>query len=306
MRPIATDQNPLRFPLNELLGAPANVRLLRVLADDVVGSIGVSEAAERTGLSPVGARRALAKLVKTGFVERIGSGHSQHYGLRVSDTLNDALRTLFACERDRYQALIEALKKALGELHEIQAAWVDGEATQAGMPLELAVLSDSRSLGHLGEQVRQRIIDIEQRFDVTIEVRTFSRADLGDVSLDEVELLTGYVEQASPSAGTTHAERDARAAVYSAAIAELLDSNPSLARRAERHLDYLLQDDQGSAAHDLQEWRNILAHYSQQRLRDFLVSDTPRAERLRQSSPFFAVRDADERQRVLAAAEHGE
>ena len=72
MRPIATDQDLLRFPLNDVLGAEANVRLLRVLADDVVGPIGVPEAAEQTGLTETGARRALRRLEKTGFVQRFG------------------------------------------------------------------------------------------------------------------------------------------------------------------------------------------------------------------------------------------
>ena len=72
MRPIATNQNLLKFPLNELLSKEANVRLLRVLADDVVGPIGVPEAAEKAGLTEAGARRALRRLERTGFVQSHG------------------------------------------------------------------------------------------------------------------------------------------------------------------------------------------------------------------------------------------
>ena len=60
----------------------------------------------------------------------------------------------------------------------------------------------------------------------------------------------------------------------------------------------------GPASHDLREWHTILSKYSRHRLRDFLVSDTPRAQRLRQSSPFFAVLSADERDEVLALLEN--
>lgn len=45
MRPIASDQNSLRNPLNELLGTEAHVRLLRVLASEVDGPLTLSNAA---------------------------------------------------------------------------------------------------------------------------------------------------------------------------------------------------------------------------------------------------------------------
>ena len=74
MRPIATEQNALRFPLNQLLGTQAHVRLLRILANEVVGPITTSDAAARAGLTEAGARRALVRLAKTGFVRRVGGG----------------------------------------------------------------------------------------------------------------------------------------------------------------------------------------------------------------------------------------
>ncbi len=90
------------------------------------------------------------------------------------------------------------------------------------------------------------------------------------------------------------------------AIAGLLDKNPSLIRRALRHIDRVLKDDPGSAAHDLEEWKAILGTYSLERTRDFLVAQSSRAERLRQSSPFFAVLTPPERDRVLELMESGE
>ena len=66
-----------------------------------------------------------------------------------------------------------------------------------------------------------------------------------------------------------------------------------------QHLDRLLMDDQGTAEHDLREWRDILGSYSLRRLQDFLVSSSSRAIRLRQSSPFFAALTADERDQIL-------
>jgi hypothetical protein len=52
------------------------------------------------------------------------------------------------------------------------------------------------------------------------------------------------------------------------------------------------------------EWRNILDTYSIQRLVRFVTSSSERAKRLRQSNPFFAILNTDERSRL--AAELGE
>lgn len=303
MRPIAIEQNVIRYPLNELLGTPANVRLMRVLAEEVIGPIGTSEAAERTGLTLAGARRALVRLAKTGFVQRVGGGRSQRYVLRESDPITNTIRELFRNESKRYRVLRTQARKALENLPEIQAAWIDSPPTQVGKPLQIGILSDSRSLAYLGDQVRKRLAEIEREFDVTIEIRTFSRADAPEDFLDGAELLAGYIDTGVSSSDRTHAERDERAARFSSAIAEILDSDPSLIRRASRYLEFLLEDSQGSASHDLREWHDILTRYSTQRIKDFLVAETPRAKRLRQSSPFFAVLDPDERNKLTAAAD---
>lgn len=86
-------------------------------------------------------------------------------------------------------------------------------------------------------------------------------------------------------------------------VAELMRSDPSLIKRAEQHLDRLLREGQGTAGGDITEWRQLLQTYSPERLRDLLVSTSSRAERLRQSSPFFAVLTADERDHLLAKIE---
>ena len=171
------------------------------------------------------------------------------------------------------------------------------------MPLQIGILSDSRSLTYLGEQIRQRVAGAEREFDVIIEIRTFSRADAPELFVNRTELLTGYLEPRKPMSGQSHEDWDKRAVRFSAAIAEILDHDPSLIKRAVRHLDFLLQENQGPASHDLREWRDILAHYSRQRIKDFLLAETQRAQRLRRSSPFFAVLSPDERDIVLSAAE---
>lgn len=304
MRPIATEQDYLRAPLNDLLGAPAHVRLLRLLSEEVSEPVGAPEAAEHTGLTEAGARRALKRLAATGFVEQIGGGRAQRFRLRDSDPLSQQLRMLFGTERERYDFFMSKLRNVLGTLPEVDLAWIDDPPTEADQPLHIGVLAGPEPLSYLGDQIRHRVVEIESEFDTTIEVHTFSRAEMPDVNWSTATLLAGYIEpKERPAEAKTHADRIARSRVISEAIVDLLDQDPSLLRRAQRHLDLLLDRDQGPAAHDLREWQDILSHYSRRRLKDFLVAETPRAQRLRQSSPFFAALTPDEREQVLDAVE---
>jgi DNA-binding Lrp family transcriptional regulator len=305
MRPIASKQSFIRYPLNHLLGTAASVRLLRVLADEVVGPISASDAAERTGLTESGARRALDHLAKTGFVVRVGGGRSQQFALK-EDALNQDMIALFRAEHVRYEELIQSIRRSFEGLSQVRLAWLEVLPEQVGEPLEVGLIADSESLGSLKMEVRRRITEVEQEFDVTIEVRGFSGADAPPVTWEEIILLAGVppfhrTQNAAPP--TTHGDREQRALRLSEAITELLEEDPSLVRRAERHLARVLRDEPGAASEDLREWQAILATYTPERLKHFLVSGSPRAQRLRQSSPFFAVLSADERDRVTAVLE---
>ena len=302
MRPIATEQDVLRFPLNVLLGTQGQVRLLRILADEVVGPITAADAAERAGLTEAGARRALARLSKTGFVQRVGGGRSRQFELRMHDPVSERLVLLFRGESERYQALLASLRDALESLAEIRVAWLDAPPARPGEPLHIGMIGESGSLSWLGDEIRRRIGELERSFDVTIEVHGFSRADAPDIDWGETTLLAGVPSAETPAPSdvpTVHSDREQRALRLSKAVALLLNRDPSIVRRAIRHLELTLERDLGAAAHDLREWHAILSQYSIERLREFLVSTTSRAQRLRQSSPFFAVLTPNERDEVL-------
>jgi hypothetical protein len=63
-------------------------------------------------------------------------------------------------------------------------------------------------------------------------------------------------------------------------------------------------EDHGMANKDLKEWRDILEMYSIQRLSRFLTSTSKRANRLRQSNPFFAILNPDEKAQLANASEY--
>lgn len=106
-----------------------------------------------------------------------------------------------------------------------------------------------------------------------------------------------------PPGAKTIAESDERSLRMARGITELIKSDPSLIRRALHHLNRLLHEGQGTANGDLGEWRQLIETYSPERLRELLVSKSSRAERLRRSSPFFAVLTPDERDRVVRDVE---
>jgi DNA-binding Lrp family transcriptional regulator len=299
MRPISVEQNTVRYPLNQVLGTPANVRLLRFLAVEAGGPATGPEAAEHTGLSSAGARRALRKLVRTGVVEQIGTGRGESYCLREEEPLASHLTALFSGELARYQEIRVRLREAISSLAEIRISWVESLPRDPGEPLHVNLVSDVRSLAYIEEQVRQRVLPIESEFDLTIELHAFGRADAPPVPKRPDLLLAGYLEGDGAREGGRHEARLQRSDQMHGLIADLVLRDPSLVERASRHLDLLLQQDQGPAARDLREWRELLAHYSPHRLKELLESDSPRAQRLRQSSPFFAVLTAEEREAIL-------
>jgi hypothetical protein len=196
------------------------------------------------------------------------------------------------------------MRETLERFREIEAAWIDEIPEDVGEPIDVNLLTSAASLTGLASEVRRRVVVLEEEFDVTIEIHPYTHADLPPMDWQAATLLAGLPpteEQLGSQTVSTHADREERALRLSRAIATLLDRDSSLVSRAVRHIDTTLREDVGAASHDLREWKDILTSYSRERLTRFLVSDAPRAVRLRQSSPFFAVLTADQRDTVLAA-----
>jgi hypothetical protein len=97
----------------------------------------------------------------------------------------------------------------------------------------------------------------------------------------------------------THEERDQRMLKMSRKLAEAIEHDTSLVRRAKEHVQRMLKNDHGSATKDIEEWHDILESYSIRRLSRFLISTSERANRLRQSNPLLAILNSDERSRLL-------
>jgi len=310
MRPIVSEQDPLRYPLNELLGTRAHVRLLRVMANEVDGPLTASDVAKRAGLTVPGAQKAIERLFRSGFISHVGGGRKHQYEIRCSDRLMQITIELFQAEKDRYEQMLDTIKKEIKNLTPPpHAAWIQAFPKEIGDPLTLGLLHETRHLTDCVRQLRTKLNQVENDFDLTIELQGYTKADISDLKFDDLTVLFGVMP--SPDGSTqqqiksplTHREKDRRLHALSRKLAKAIEQDASLLRRAKDHIDRLLKDDQGTAAGDLIEWRDILDMYSIQRLSRFITSSSERANRLRQSNPLFAILTFDERAQLASDLE---
>ncbi len=306
MRPIVSEQNPLRYPLNDLLGTRAHVRLLRVMANEVDDPLTASDIAKRAGLTVPGAQKALERLFRAGFVSRVGGGRKHQYEISCSDRLLQIALELFQAEKERYELLLTEIKKEIKNLTpHPHAAWIQAFPKEIDSPLTLGLLHETRHLTNCIRKLRTQLNQVEKVFDLTIEVEGFTKADISDLRFEDFTALYGVLP--SPDSPIrqeiknplTHREKDRRLHELSRKLAQAIEQDRSLLRRAIDHIDSLLKEDQGPATRDLKEWRDILEMYSIQRLSRFLTSSSERANRLCQSNPFFAILNPDEQARLV-------
>ena len=188
---------------------------------------------------------------------------------------------------------------------EVHAAWLDGLPMGDGEPLQISVVVDTKAISWMGQELRMRLAEGEKAFNLIMEIDVYTRADGVEPGEHAVLLWsTGTEGKRRRGPGRQGREESARRSLKTAgAIADLISRDSSLVRRAWQHTNRLLHEGQGTASGDINEWRHLLETYSVERIRDLLVSMSSRAERLRRSSPFFAVLTAEERDRVAEALE---
>jgi hypothetical protein len=102
----------------------------------------------------------------------------------------------------------------------------------------------------------------------------------------------------------THAVLDRRALALARAIADRLKVDPSLVDSARRYIDARLTVASPGERLELLEWRDVISDMSVARLRRFLIEESPRATRLRQSLPFLGALSDEERTRINQSVEN--
>ena len=311
MRPVSLPQSAIRSPLNTILGTEANVRLLRVLAS-MDAPATQTALAKSSGLNASGVGRSLSALEEMGVVEFIGAEGRKLASLRDAHPVVRALRTLFKAERSWFDELVSRMREVAKLLSGPPAAvWIEGPVA-AGTdslsdPICLGVLATGKQLPTVMAELEDSIDHWSQEFDVTVEPRGLTMADLEALSEKELERLTHVIPLLGPPpllvAGRwkkvpvtkrTHAEMDAESLRRGEALAAAIQSDPEMVKRALATVRKRLAVASAGEQRELREWERILTTMSLPRLRRFLAHPGERATRLRQTSPFDRSMTPDE------------
>jgi hypothetical protein len=316
MRPLKSRQSHLLQPLDEILAAPANVRILRVLGRRRVpisaGELAKSAALSRTSTYPV-----LRQLERVGVVEFVGAGSQKLVQMSDRHPLARILRELFKAEANRFEALGIALRKLLSNLRRPPlSAWAI-EAThgvQLSDMLDLYVVTHPEDLESTTDYLNEHLADIERTFGVHVTIKPLTRSELETLpvspptSHDDLVLIAGVPPGAlrvRPGVAHTHrtfASHDAhdqRSRRLALAIGAKIRRDPDLIALAESNARRRLRKASPRERRELTEWIRILSTMSPARLERFLVEDNERAIRLRQTLPMLNVLSAAEREAVL-------
>jgi IclR helix-turn-helix domain len=317
MRPLKEHQNRLVHPLNEIFGTEANVRLLRVLALQNT-SLTAGELAKRAMLGRSSIYPPLHELERAGVVEFIGAGARKLVQLRGGYPLSQTLKELFRAEARRFDALTTALRELLSGMPRAPiSAWIDrgGEnLLESTETLTLYVVARPEELDTLTDYLNERLADLERKHDIHIavhglmpsELETLHRSPL--TTLNAVVLLGGVppvalLERSRSTSKTStivsHDEHNARSRRLAVAIAAKIRRDPGLIAVAEERVRRRAREASPRERRELAEWTRILSTMSPARLQRFLLEDSERAIRLRQTLPALNFLSPVERDAVV-------
>ena len=318
MRPLKEHQNRVVHPLSQVFGTEANVRLLRVLALQNT-SLTAGELAKRAMLSRSSIYPALRELERAGVVEFIGAGARKLVQLRVAYPLSRSLKELFRAEARRFDSLAMALRELVATMPRAPiAAWMEmdhgGANPESTDTLTLYAVARAEELDTFTDYLNERLADLERKYDVHIAIRALMPSELErhhktpSTTPNEVVLLGGVPplallersrSRAKKSTILSHDEHDARSRRLAVAIAAKIRRDPGLIAMAEERVRRRAGEASPRERRELMEWIRILSTMSPARLQRFLLEDSERAIRLRQTLPALTFLSPAERDAVM-------
>jgi predicted nucleotidyltransferase len=167
-------QSALRYPLTGILGADANVRVLRELAGHG-GELAAPALVVRSGLAQSSVRTALIALEVLRIVDVLGSGRARLFRLRRGHPLAAVLGALFRAEDERFEAVIDAIHAAAERCGAgIVAVWLYGSVARgkdrAASDVDIAVVADAKALPRIEEAMREELRGAEDALAFTASV----------------------------------------------------------------------------------------------------------------------------------------
>jgi DNA-binding transcriptional ArsR family regulator len=308
-------RSALETPLNEIFSSEGSVRILRELS--LAGSpLSKSELARRTGVSLAGVVKALPRLVDAGVVTPVGTGRRQVAAIREEHPLSGTLRLLFRTEALQKQQLTAELTRVLASSEPpVRAAWLhDGAWVSPRAPLGVGVLVPSADVRAVQDSLRPKLAELSARFGISLELLVTTAADVAALPPAERERLeaasplygpnplrlsSAATPEGTPGKARTHADREAESVRRAMWVADLLDRDPALPRRARQWIVHRLHTSSAGETADLQDWLHLLESATIPTLQYVLLRIDERSDRLRQTNPFLMVLSPDERSRMV-------
>lgn len=203
MRPTAS--SALYHPLDQILGSPALVRVLRVLAGHGA-SLGVSDIARRTRLALPSTRAALRRLLESELVTGVGAGRSMVCALRFEHPLAGALTKLFAAEREQADSIIDAIRVAAADLRPRPlAVWLYGSVARGEdtptSDVDIAMVSAQPDPAAQADALRETIANALPARAHRVSVIAFAPADVRRLAAERAEIWTELLRDAAVLVG---------------------------------------------------------------------------------------------------------
>lgn len=149
MRPPAKHFGALAQPLDNILGTPSRVRVLRAL-DRTTMPMAIVTLARETGLAYNAVLAAVTLLTASGLVAMTPAGATMVYSLAPDHPFTPGLRQLFAVERERRRAVQATAEEwAYEQRATLHAVWLFGSVARRedtfASDVDLAVVADTHA-----------------------------------------------------------------------------------------------------------------------------------------------------------------
>ncbi|WP_331376009.1 nucleotidyltransferase domain-containing protein [Sinorhizobium chiapasense] len=162
-----TPDSSLRHPLNSVLGAESNVRLLRELCLHG-GYISAPQLTGRTGLVRNSTWNALKSLRQYGLVVEEGTDRSRLFRINWEHPLADLIGQLFRAESERLHNIFEEIKAGGKKLNDrIASMWLYGSVARredrADSDVDIGLIARPDDLAEVVEAVRELLREAGER-----------------------------------------------------------------------------------------------------------------------------------------------
>ena len=195
-------QSFLRHPLSAVFANPANVRVLRELSRHG-GELSATMLVERTRLSKPSVLAALAHLSGLGYIESLGSHRQRLHRIDSKHPLASSISSLFLTEDHRFQAIIEAIRKAATEAG-AAAAWLYGSVARAedrpDSDVDVALVS-TRNAGAAKGKMRDALREVEGALRFSTSVVSVDTDDIRRLVRERDPWWVAMVKDAMPLVG---------------------------------------------------------------------------------------------------------